>query len=116
MPAAIPANRRYTGRRAWNRQRTDSDLIDPANTGLGNRPVQAVEAARRMVISARPRAIVSEAGYIRCPDASAPRGPAGPAAPLGGFPTRLLVAFQREPRPHGAHEPLRSPGRSRPSR
>jgi site-specific DNA recombinase len=24
----------------WNRQRTDSDLVDPANTGLGHRQVQ----------------------------------------------------------------------------
>jgi site-specific DNA recombinase len=33
--AAILANPRYTGRQVWNRQRTDHDLVDPANTGLG---------------------------------------------------------------------------------
>jgi Recombinase len=38
--AAILANPRYTGRQVWNRQRTDSDLVDPSNTGLGHRPVQ----------------------------------------------------------------------------
>jgi DNA invertase Pin-like site-specific DNA recombinase len=37
--AAILANPRYTGRQVWNRQRTDRDLVDPANTGLGHRPV-----------------------------------------------------------------------------
>jgi site-specific DNA recombinase len=38
--AAILANPRYTGRQVWNRQRTDRDLVDPANTGLGHRQVQ----------------------------------------------------------------------------
>ena len=37
---AILANPRYTGRPVWNRQRTDQDLTDPANTGLGHREVQ----------------------------------------------------------------------------
>ena len=31
---------RYTGRQVWNRQRTDFDLVDPANTTLGHRQVQ----------------------------------------------------------------------------
>jgi hypothetical protein len=35
---AILGNSRYTGRQVWNRQRTDADLVDPANTGLGHRP------------------------------------------------------------------------------
>ena len=35
--AAILANPRYTGRQVWNRQRTDFDLADPANTTLGHR-------------------------------------------------------------------------------
>ena len=38
--AAILANPRYTGRQVWNRQRTDFDLLDLANTGLGHRQVQ----------------------------------------------------------------------------
>ena len=38
--AAILGNPRYTGRQVWNRQRTDFDLVDPANTGLGHQPVQ----------------------------------------------------------------------------
>jgi site-specific DNA recombinase len=37
--AAILANPWYTGRQAWNRQRTDFDLADPANTGLGHKQV-----------------------------------------------------------------------------
>jgi Recombinase len=46
--AAILANPRYTGRRVWNRQRTDFDLVDPVNTSLGHRQVRAVEPARRL--------------------------------------------------------------------
>ena len=80
--AAILANPRYTGRQVWNRQRTDLDLVDPANTGLGHRPVQRWNLPAGWVISARPAhpAIISEADYIAAQDASAPRGPAGPAA------------------------------------
>jgi site-specific DNA recombinase len=79
--AAILANPRYTGRQVWNRQRTDSDLVDPANTGLGHKQVQRWNLPAGWVISARPAhpAIVSEQDYIAAQDASAPRGPAGPA-------------------------------------
>jgi len=79
--AAILANPRYTGRQVWNRQRTDLDLVDPANTWLGHRPVQRWNLPAGWVISARPAhpAIVSEADYVAAQDASAPRGPAGPA-------------------------------------
>ena len=79
--AAILANPRYTGRQVWNRQRTDSDLVDPANTGLGHRPVQRWNLPAGWVISTRVAhpAIVSEADYVAAQDASAPRGPAGPA-------------------------------------
>jgi len=37
--AAILGNPRYTGTQLWNRQRTDRDLVHPANTGLGHREV-----------------------------------------------------------------------------
>ncbi len=79
--AAILANPRYTGRQVWNRQRTDSDLIDPANTSLGHQPVQRWNLPAGRVISARLAhpAIVSEADYIAAQDASASRGLAGPA-------------------------------------
>jgi site-specific DNA recombinase len=79
--AAILANPRYTGRQVWNRQRTDHDLVDPANTGLGHRQVQRWNLPAGWVISARPAhpAIISEAEYIAAQDATAPRGPAGPA-------------------------------------
>jgi site-specific DNA recombinase len=72
--ASIPANPRYTGRQVWNRQRTDSDLVGPANTGLGHRPVQRWNLPAGWVISHRAahQAIVSEArryllaGLLRC--------------------------------------------------
>ncbi len=79
--AAILANPRYTGRQVWNRQRTDFDLVDPANTGLGHRQVQRWNPPEGWVISRHPAhpALVSEADFIAAQDATAPRGPAGPA-------------------------------------
>jgi site-specific DNA recombinase len=79
--AAILANPRYTGRQVWNRQRTDFDLVDPANTGLGHRQVQRWNLPEGWVISRHPAhpALVSEADFIAAQDATAPRGPAGPA-------------------------------------
>jgi site-specific DNA recombinase len=79
--AAILANPRYTGRQVWNRQRTDSDLFDPANTGLGHRQVQRWNLPEGWVISKHPAhaALVSEADFIAVQEMSAPRGPAGPA-------------------------------------
>jgi site-specific DNA recombinase len=79
--AAILANPRYTGRQVWNRQRTDSDLVDPANTGLGHKQVQRWNLPEGWVISRRPAhpALVSEADFIAAQDIGAPRGPAGPA-------------------------------------
>jgi hypothetical protein len=79
--AAILANPRYTGRQVWNRQRTDFDLVDPANTGLGHKQVQRWNLPEGWVISRRPAhpALVSEADFIAAQDATAPRGPAGPA-------------------------------------
>src|SRR5262249_24241918 len=52
--AAIMANPRYTGRQVWNRQRTNHDLVDPANTGLGHRQVQRWNLPEGWVISTRP--------------------------------------------------------------
>jgi site-specific DNA recombinase len=80
--AAILANPRYTGRQVWNRQRTDFDLIDPANTGMGHKQVQRWNLPEGWVISrhlAHP-ALVSEADFIAAQEAGAPRGPAGQAA------------------------------------
>ena len=79
--AAILANPRYTGRQVWNRQRTDFDLVDPANTGLGHKQVQRWNLPEGWVISRHPAhpALVSEADFIAAQDATAPRGPAGPA-------------------------------------
>jgi site-specific DNA recombinase len=79
--AASLANPRYTGRQVWNRQRTDFDLVDPANTGLGHRQVQRWNLPEGWVISKHPAhtALVSEADFIAAQDTTAPRGPAGPA-------------------------------------
>ena len=79
--AAILANPRYTGRQVWNRQRTDFDLVDPANTTLGHRQVQRWNLPEGWVISRHPAhaALVSEADFIAAQETTAPRGPAGPA-------------------------------------
>ena len=79
--AAILANPRYTGRQVRNRQRTDFDLADPGNTGLGHRQVQRWNLPEGWVISKYPAhaALVSEADFIAVQDMTAPRGPAGPA-------------------------------------
>jgi len=78
---AILANPRYTGRQVWNRQRTDFDLADPADTSLGHRQMQRWNLPEGWVISKRPAhaALVSEADFIAAQDTAAPRGPAGPA-------------------------------------
>ena len=64
--AAILGNPRYTGRQVWNRQRTDFDLVDPANTGLGHKQVQRWNLPEGWVISKRPAhpALVSEADVL----------------------------------------------------
>jgi hypothetical protein len=79
--AAILANPRYTGRQVQNRQRTDHDLVDPGNTRLGHRQVQRWNLPDGWVISRHPAhpALVSEADFIAAQDATAPRGPGGPA-------------------------------------
>jgi site-specific DNA recombinase len=81
----ILGNPRYTGRQVWNRQRTDSELADPANTSLGHKSVQRWNLPDGWVISARPAhpALVSEADYIAAQDVNAARGPS-PAGHLTG--------------------------------
>ncbi|MCX5562017.1 recombinase family protein [Streptomyces sp. NBC_00038] len=63
---AILANPRYTGRQVWNRQRTDHDLIDPANTSLGHRDTMRWNTPADWIISTAPAhpALVSEADFI----------------------------------------------------
>ncbi|MGY5118499.1 recombinase family protein [Streptomyces sp. 900105755] len=63
---SILANPRSTGRQVWNRQRTDHDLVDPANTTLGHRDVLRWNTPTDWIISARPAhpALVSEADFI----------------------------------------------------
>jgi hypothetical protein len=80
--AAILGNPRYTGRQVWNRQRTDFDLVDPANTGMGHKQVQRWNLPEGWVISRHPAhaALVSEADFIAAQEVAVPRGPAGQAA------------------------------------
>jgi len=85
--AAILANPRYTGRQVWNRQRTDFDLADPANTGLGHKQVQRWNLPDGWVISKHPAhaALVSEADFIAAQAVNAARDHApevGLAAPV----------------------------------
>lgn len=63
---SILANPRYTGHQVWNRQRTDHDLIDPANTSLGHRDVMRWNAPTDWIISTTPAhpALVSEADFV----------------------------------------------------
>jgi site-specific DNA recombinase len=77
---AILGNPRYTGRQVWNRQRTDRDLVDPATTGLGHRPVQRWNLPEGWVISTRPAhpALVTEADFIAVQDLDARRRPGTP--------------------------------------
>ena len=120
--AAILTNPRYTGRQVWNRQRTDRDLVDPGNTGLGHKEVQRWNLPEGWVIPRRPAhpALVSEADFIGAQDATAPRGPAAghPEVPAGRAvgmrPVRAAARIslvQRQallpvpPRPYQRHPP-----------
>ncbi|MDQ2812925.1 MAG: recombinase family protein [Actinomycetota bacterium] len=73
----ILENPRYTGRQVWNRQRTDTELVDPANVTLGHRAVPRRNLPDGWVISSRPAhpALVSEADFIAAQDVNASRGP-----------------------------------------
>jgi site-specific DNA recombinase len=74
--AAILANPRYTGRQVWNRQRTDFELADPADTSLGHRQVQRWNLPEGWVLSKHPAhaALVSEADFIAAQDTGARPG------------------------------------------
>jgi len=91
---SILGNPRYTGRQVWNRQRTDSELADPANTSLGHKSVQRWNLPDGWVISDRPAhpALVSEADFIAAQDISAARGPAPAIAPAAPGTRRYLLA------------------------
>jgi hypothetical protein len=75
--ATILSNPRYTGRQVWNRQRTDRDLADPANVGLGHKSVQRWNLPDGWVISVKPAhpALVSEDDFIAVQEITAARGP-----------------------------------------
>ena len=74
---SILGNPRYTGRQVWNRQRTDTELVDPADVALGHKGVQRWNLPDGWVISARPAhpALVSEADFIAAQAVNAARGP-----------------------------------------
>ncbi|MGC1289146.1 MAG: recombinase family protein, partial [Streptosporangiaceae bacterium] len=85
---SILGNPRYTGRQVWNRQRTDTELADPADVALGHRQVQRWNLLDGWVISTRPAhpGLVSEADFIAAQAVSAARGsvpPNEPGAPEG---------------------------------
>jgi site-specific DNA recombinase len=90
----VLSNPRYTGRQVWNRQRTDSELADPANTSLGHKSVQRWNLPDGWVISDRPAhpALVREADFIATRDISAARGPAPVIAPAVPAARRYLLA------------------------
>ncbi len=92
--ATILANPRYTGRQVWNRQRTDTDLADPADIALGHKQVQRWNLPGGWVISNRPAhpALVSEADFIAAQGISAARGPAPKAGPAAPHKRRYLLA------------------------
>ena len=81
--AATLANPRYTGRQVWNRQPTESVLVDPADTGLGHRQVQRWNLPEGWVISRHPAhtTLVSEADFIAAQDAAVPARPGRPRHP-----------------------------------
>jgi hypothetical protein len=56
----------YTGRMVWGRTRTDHDLVDPANTGLGHHEVRRRNSPDQWVISERRThpALISEIDFI----------------------------------------------------
>jgi hypothetical protein len=74
----ILENPRYTGRQVWNRQRTDTELADPANVSLGHKSVQRWNLPDGWVISDRPAhpALVSEDGFAAAQGVNAARGAA----------------------------------------
>jgi hypothetical protein len=80
----ILSNPRYTGRQVWNRQRSDTQLADPADVTLGHKAVQKWNLPDGWVISARPAhpALVSEEDFIAVQDISAVRGPVPQHAPV----------------------------------
>jgi len=92
--STILANPGYTGRQVWNRQRTDRDLVDPADVSLGHKQVQRWNLPDGWVISARPahEALVSEADFIAAQDVSAARGPAPKAGSAAPQKRRYLLA------------------------
>ena len=80
----ILENPRYTGRQVWNRQRTDTELADPANITLGHKSVQRRNLPDGWVISHRPAhpALVSEDDFVAAHDINAAREPVPQGEPV----------------------------------
>jgi site-specific DNA recombinase len=89
--ATILSNPRYTGRQVWNRQRTDTELADPANTSLGHKTVQRWNLPDGWVISAKPAhpALVTETDFVAAQGINA-RGLA-PEGDLAGLERRRYL-------------------------
>ena len=94
---SILSNPRYTGRQVWNRQRTDTELVDPADIALGHKGVPRWNVPRGWVISTRPAhpALVSEDDFIAAQAVNAARGPVprGDSAGLEGRRRYLLAGL-----------------------
>jgi Recombinase len=94
----ILENPRYTGRQVWNRQRTDTELADPANVTLGHTSVQRWNLPGGWVISNRPAhpALVSEDDFVAAQDVNASRGPVPQDEPvLRRYPARRAARLRR---------------------
>jgi hypothetical protein len=89
--AAILANPRCTGRQVWNRQRTDHDLVDPANTTLGHRQVQRWNLPAGASAPALRARTTAEPRYQRLHPARRIRT-SPPARRAGHLPARSLAA------------------------
>jgi site-specific DNA recombinase len=87
----ILENPRYTGRQVWNRQRTGTELADPANVTLGHKSGQRWNLPAGWVISHRPAhpALVSEDDFAAAQAINAARGPVPHDEPV---PRRHLLA------------------------
>jgi hypothetical protein len=110
--ATILANPRYTGRQLWNRQRTDVELVDPADVALGHRGLQRWNLPDGWVISARPahEALVIKVDFIAAQDISAARGPPPdpvPPRPHHRRPAGPGTAEERS-RARGSHPDVRT--------
>jgi hypothetical protein len=96
---------RYTGRQVWNRQRTATELADPANVTLGHKSVQRWNL---------PRLTGNRCSESRLPSAQRAHDDAGPAGLIGKRLGHLQCAAVAGLLPQASlRGPRRSPARRR---